>query len=240
MGHPRVRWRSRCQNERSEFAGHSGAMLAARLDLPRGRPRRQRICPLLHLFQGPCRGAPDRATARDRDRRHALRFHRAGRHSRENSPTRIFHPGCEDLVAAAARLGREDRAAGHPDRPFGLGGAAVLAAASRIPDSRAVVTIGAPAEPSHVLHALGASVEAIRETGESQVTLGGRPFVIERGFVEDISETKLRRRSAACARRCWCCMRRATRRWGSTMPRRSSWPRSTRRVSSRSAMPTIC
>ena len=120
-----------------------------------------------------------------------LRFDFTGLgHSQGEFANTNFSSNVEDLVAAAACLGREIAPPailiGHS-----LGGAAVLAAASRIPDSRAVVTIGAPAEPSHVLHALGASVEAIRETGQSQVTLGGRPFVIKRGFVEDISETKL-------------------------------------------------
>ena len=174
-----------------EFPGHSGAMLAARLDMPRGKPRATAL--FAHCFTCSKDIAAARAIAATlADLGIAvLRFDFTGLgHSQGEFANTNFSSNVEDLVAAAACLGREIAPPailiGHS-----LGGAAVLAAASRIPDSRAVVTIGAPAEPSHVLHALGASVEAIRETGQSEVTLGGRPFVIKRGFVEDISETKL-------------------------------------------------
>ena len=72
-----------------------------------------------------------------------------------------------------------------------LGGAAVLAAAGEIPEIRAVSTVGAPAEPAHVAHLFTGAREEIREKGEAEVLLAGRPFRIQRQFLEDIEETKL-------------------------------------------------
>lgn len=58
-----------------------------------------------------------------------------------------------------------------------LGGAAVLAAAERIPEAKAVVTIGAPADVAHVLRQLDASLDRIRSEGEAEVKLAGRSIV---------------------------------------------------------------
>jgi putative redox protein len=66
-----------------------------------------------------------------------------------------------------------------------LGGAAVLAAAPGIASATAVATIGAPAEPAHVLQRFGADLETIRREGRAEVTLAGRRFEVGRGFLED-------------------------------------------------------
>jgi putative redox protein len=42
-------------------------------------------------------------------------------------------------------------------------------------------------EPGHVTHLFGDSVEAIRESGSGEVTLGGRPFRITREFLDHAS-----------------------------------------------------
>jgi putative redox protein len=68
-----------------------------------------------------------------------------------------------------------------------LGGAAVLAAADRIADARAVVTIAAPYDPAHVTGMFKEHVDAIRDKGELEVKLAGRPFTITRQFLDDIS-----------------------------------------------------
>ena len=62
-----------------------------------------------------------------------------------------FTSNVEDLVAAAAWL-RDNRAAPRVLVGHSLGGAAVLAAAGRIAEARAVATIGAPFDPGHVTH----------------------------------------------------------------------------------------
>ncbi len=77
-----------------------------------------------------------------------------------------------------------------------LGGAAVLAAAHRIADARAVVTIAAPCDPAHVTGLFKEQVDKIREQGEVEVSLAGRPFRIKREFLDDISEQRINDRVA--------------------------------------------
>ena len=77
-----------------------------------------------------------------------------------------------------------------------LGGAAVLAAAHRIADARAVVTIAAPCDPAHVTGLFKDQVDKIREQGEVEVSLAGRPFRIKREFLDDISEQRITERVA--------------------------------------------
>src|SRR3546814_854799 len=68
-----------------------------------------------------------------------------------------------------------------------LGGAAALMAAREIPSIRAVATIGAPFDIEHVLHQFApASLETIEATGEAEVLLAGRPFIVRRSFVDDL------------------------------------------------------
>jgi pimeloyl-ACP methyl ester carboxylesterase len=63
----------------------------------------------------------------------------------------------------------------------------VLAAAERVADARAVVTLGAPFDPAHVTHQFGAALPVIETEGEARVSLGGRPFTIRRSFVDDVN-----------------------------------------------------
>ena len=80
----------------------------------------------------------------------ALRFDFTGLGASEGEfANTTFSSNVDDLVAAADHLRRTLAAPtiliGHS-----LGGAAVLAAAHRIPEARAVVTIAAPFDPAHV------------------------------------------------------------------------------------------
>jgi uncharacterized OsmC-like protein len=77
-----------------------------------------------------------------------------------------------------------------------LGGAAILAAAADIATARAVVTIAAPADPAHVTHLFSDRLDALRDTGEIEVSLGGRPFTIRREFLDDIEGHKQAERIA--------------------------------------------
>ncbi|HEX6929393.1 MAG TPA: bifunctional alpha/beta hydrolase/OsmC family protein [Gammaproteobacteria bacterium] len=91
----------------------------------------------------------------------------------------------DDLVAASAYLEREHAApavlVGHS-----FGGAAVLRAAHRLPSVKAVATIAAPADPGHVRKLLGGAEQVIREEGQGEVLLAGRPFTIGRAFLDDL------------------------------------------------------
>jgi alpha-beta hydrolase superfamily lysophospholipase len=72
-----------------------------------------------------------------------------------------------------------------------FGGAAVLAAAAQIPGLRAVVTIGAPADPSHVEHHYDALVGRVLAEGSAQWSVGGRALTLKRAFVEDVRNADL-------------------------------------------------
>ncbi len=101
-----------------------------------------------------------------------------------------FSANVDDIVAAADWLRRTEQApallVGHS-----LGGAAVIAAAHRIPEVRAVATIGAPADIAHVLRRFGDALPTIEQDGQAAVTLGGRVLQVGRDFVEDAREQSL-------------------------------------------------
>jgi len=72
-----------------------------------------------------------------------------------------------------------------------LGGAAVIVAASKLNTVKAVATIGAPATISHVTHLFSHGIEEVKDKGEVEINIGGRPFKINQEFVEDFSRTNL-------------------------------------------------
>lgn len=101
-----------------------------------------------------------------------------------------FAGNVEDLVAAARFLEAEYSA---PTLLIGhsLGGTAVLAAAGEVESCRAVVTIGAPASPEHVLHQFERVLPTIEAEGEAEVSFGGPAFRIRREFVDELRETSV-------------------------------------------------
>ena len=101
-----------------------------------------------------------------------------------------FSSNVDDLVAAADHL-RQMLTAPAILIGHSLGGAAVLAAAHRIPEARAVVTIGAPFDPAHVIGLFGDRVGEIASKGEVEVTLAGRPFRVRRELLDDIAQQNL-------------------------------------------------
>jgi putative redox protein len=177
--------------EKITFAGHGGDALAARFDLPDGPVKA--VALFAHCFT--C--SKDIPAARRIAARLAglgiavLRFDFTGLgHSQGEFANTHFSSNVGDLVAAARHLEGLGKAPalliGHS-----LGGAAVLAAAADIPSAKAVVTIGAPADPSHVIHNFGAKIEEIRAAGEAQVSLAGWSFTIRRAFLDDVSAARL-------------------------------------------------
>jgi len=180
-----------------EFTGHKGDRLAARYDRPEGHLRA--VALFAHCFT--C--TKDILAARRVAGRLAaegvavLRFDFTGLgHSEGEFANTGFSANVRDLVLAAEHL------AGLGEAPqllvgHSLGGAAVLAAAGEIPSVKAVATIGAPADPAHVLHNFECSIDEIREKGEAEVKLVGRPFRISRSFVEDVEQSTLADKLAA-------------------------------------------
>lgn len=97
-----------------------------------------------------------------------------------------FSSNLHDLVAAANYL-REYHEA--PELLIGhsLGGSAVIAMANEVPESKAVVTIGAPATADHVKHNFAASLGKIEREGLAKVKLGHRKFTIKQQFLVDLA-----------------------------------------------------
>lgn len=184
------------RSERFEFPNARGEKLAALLDLPSGEIR---ACALFaHCFT--C-GKDVHAAKRIADglKSHGvavLRFDFTGLGSSEGEfANTTFSSNVADLIAAANHL-RETRRAPEILIGHSLGGAAVLAAASDIPEVKAVVTIGTPADPEHVTGLFAEHLADIRERGEIDVQLGGRSFRIRREFLEDLDQQALYERSA--------------------------------------------
>ncbi|MEX2528896.1 MAG: alpha/beta fold hydrolase [Gemmatimonadota bacterium] len=101
-----------------------------------------------------------------------------------------FSSNVDDLVAAGRFMEEQGMApallVGHS-----LGGAAVLHAAHQLPSVKAVATIGAPADPSHILKHMRGWEDEIRSSGEATVTLGGRPFQIRAQFLDDLEASRM-------------------------------------------------
>lgn len=182
--------------ERFDFLNDHGERLSALLDIPAGKVRAHAL--FAHCFT--C-GKDIHAARRIAAGLTALgvavlRFDFTGLGSSEGEfANTTFSSNVADLVAAARHMSEQ----GHgPAILIGhsLGGAAILAAAGSIPDARAVVTIAAPADPAHVTHLFSDHVDAIRDAGELEVSLGGRPFTIKREFLDDIAGQKQAERIA--------------------------------------------
>ncbi|MEQ8472982.1 MAG: bifunctional alpha/beta hydrolase/OsmC family protein [Marinoscillum sp.] len=67
-----------------------------------------------------------------------------------------------------------------------LGGAAVLHISGQLDKVNAVVTIGAPSDPDHVMKLLKEDEAEINKKGEALVDIGGRPFKIKKQFLDDL------------------------------------------------------
>lgn len=177
--------------ERFTFPGHSGDLLAARLDLPDGPHLATAL--MAHCFTcGKDIAASRRIAARLAAQGIAvLRFDFTGLgHSGGEFENTSFSSNVADLVAAADTLDERGMA---PSLIIGhsLGGAAVLRAAGQIPSIKAVVTIGAPFDPEHVTHNFNDALDDIIAKGVGDVILGGRAIRIGAGFVEDVKASEL-------------------------------------------------
>ncbi len=179
------------KSERIEFIGHDGSKLAARLDQPVGKPAAYAL--FAHCFT--C--SKDIPAARRIAQRLAslgiavLRFDFTGLgHSDGEFANTGFSSNVQDLLLAVDYLRQHHQA---PQLLIGhsLGGAAILAVAGQVEEAKAVVTLGAPADPAHVLHNFSQQVSEICHKGEAEVQLGGRNFTIKRQFIDDIAGQSL-------------------------------------------------
>ncbi len=177
--------------KRVHFEGAKGHRLAAILDLPEGEPQAYAL--LAHCFTcGKDLSAAGNISRTLAERGVAvLRFDFTGLGESEGDfAATNFTSNVEDLLAAADYLRRDFRA---PGLLIGhsLGGAAVLVAASQIPECKAVATIGAPSSTSHLGDQLEIKAPRIEAEGEAQVTLAGRQFTVQKQFLDDLASQRL-------------------------------------------------
>lgn len=177
--------------ERFQFTGEGGHQLAAALELPDGEPAAFAL--FAHCFTcGKDTLAAKRISVALAAKGIAvLRFDFTGLGSSEGDfANSTFSSNVADLVHAADHL-RTTRKAPSILIGHSLGGAAILAAAGKIPEAKAVVTIAAPSDPGHVTGLFKEHIDDIRAQGEVEVSLAGRPFRIKREFLDDIVEHEL-------------------------------------------------
>ena len=172
---------------RIEFPGSRGAQLAGRLDLPETSPQAYAL--FAHCFT--CTKDVQAASRIAQELTGfgiaVLRFDFTGLGgSGGDFANTDFTSNVGDLISAADYLRQHHQAptilVGHS-----LGGAAVLAAAEHVPETRAVATIGAPADTEHLLHLLAESRAEIEQKGEAEVCLASRPFRIRKQFLDDVT-----------------------------------------------------
>jgi len=178
--------------ERLEFPGADGQKLAARLDKPEGEARAYAL--FAHCFTcGKDVFAATRiAQALTEHGIAVLRFDFTGLGASEGEFANTnFSSNLADLVAAADYL-REHYAAPRLLIGHSLGGAAVLGAAGKIAEVKAVVTMAAPSDPHHVTGLFQQYLGEIEQKGEALVQLAGRPFRIKQQFVDDAGEHNLK------------------------------------------------
>lgn len=176
--------------ERISFPGHAGT-LDARLDLPEGPHLATAV--FAHCFTcskdiPAARRVAGRLTTMGIA---VLRFDFTGLgHSDGEFANTSFTSNVADLERAVDYLNGRDMP---PSLLIGhsLGGAAVLKATAKLKQIKAVATLGAPFDPGHVTHNFAAALPEIAEKGEAEVSLGGRPFRIGQGFVEDVKAEAL-------------------------------------------------
>lgn len=178
------------QRRKVSFINAQGVELAGLLELPPGSPQGYAL--FAHCFTcGKDATSASRISRALAGRGYAvLRFDFTGLGSSDGDFANTnFSSNVEDLVAATEFLRSKYEAPkiliGHS-----LGGAAVLAAARHVPEAVAVITIGAPASPAHVIHNFAEHVHTIERLGVAEVNLGGRPFTIRRQFIEDMNEQR--------------------------------------------------
>ena len=179
-------------NQKLIFPGSQGHELAGRLELPDDGPPKAYAL-FAHCFTcGKDIHAAQRIAAELAAEGIAvLRFDFTGLgHSEGEFANTNFSSNVADLVAAADYL-RAHHVAPQLIVGHSLGGTAVIAAAPRIPETRAVATIAAPGDPAHVAKLFQGHAADITASGEAEVDLAGRRFRIRKHFLDDIAAQSL-------------------------------------------------
>jgi len=170
-----------------QFENSDGELLSGKLDVPvDGEPIACAI--FAHCFTCSKNLKAERIISRELTRQGyaVLRFDFTGlgRSEGEFGSTN-FSSNIDDLIRAAEFMEKNH---GAPRILIGhsLGGAAVMHAAHELPSVRAVATIGAPFDPTHIRHLISGNEDEIERTGAADVNIGGRAFRIRKQFLDDL------------------------------------------------------
>jgi putative redox protein len=178
-------------SKKFDFKNSSGETLSGRLELPAGKPKAFAL--FAHCFT-----CSKNFVAASKISKHlsllgiaTLRFDFTGLGNSEGDFSNTnFSSNIDDLKSAYSAIQKEYTAPalliGHS-----LGGAAVLKLQEELDDVKAVVTVGAPSDVSHVAHLFETNIEEINKEGKARVNLAGREFEIQKHFIDDINEHDL-------------------------------------------------
>tara|TARA_R100001143_G_scaffold63450_1_gene70553 strand:- start:19200 stop:19961 length:762 start_codon:yes stop_codon:yes gene_type:complete len=180
------------KTQKLEFENSDGYKLSARLDEPDSGSERQSVL-FAHCFTcGKNLKAAGNISRALTERGIAVfRFDFTGLGESEGDfADSTFSSDVGDLIIAAKKMKELTKP---PSILIGhsLGGTAVLQAARQIESAKAVVTIGAPCSPDHVIHHFKDKIEQIEKEGEAIVQLAGRPFKVKKKFIDDLKEQKM-------------------------------------------------
>lgn len=177
---------------RFDFDTETGPIeLAARLDLPAGPPRAWAL--LVHGFTCSMDLAITRRIAEGLagEGLAVFRFDLPGHGKSGGVFAESNFSQYRAAVLAAVAYMRAKHAAPTVLVGHSLGGAALLSAATDIPEAKAVATIGTPADVGEVVRLIGASPDEILSAGAADVEIDGHRFTIRRQFLEDAARHQI-------------------------------------------------
>lgn len=177
--------------ERLTFTGAFGDTLVARLERPAGPIRAAVLFAHCFTCSKDLKAVRRIAAAMSEHGWAVLSFDFTGLGESEGDfADTNFSSNIDDLEAAARYMEGEIETpsllVGHS-----LGGAAVVAAAHRLPLVKAVATIAAPSDPAHLVPTLERSAPGLASSDGAQALIAGRPFRIKRQLLEDLESQRL-------------------------------------------------
>lgn len=174
------------QGGKVSFVNDDGFELAARMEHPTESPKAYALFAHCFTCSKEIAAASRISRALAKKGIAVLRFDFTGLGSSDGDFANTnFSSNIQDLISAADFLRNNFTAPllliGHS-----LGGTAVLAAGTLIPEVKGIATIGAPSDPVHVSHLFKGNIEKVKNKGEATVLLAGREFRVKKQFFDDL------------------------------------------------------
>lgn len=173
--------------QKYDFKNSKGETLSGRLEMPAEPPRAFALFAHAFTTSKNILASTRIARALSENGIAVLRFDFTGLGDSEGDFAETnFSSNVDDLRSAYHALEKDFEA---PQILIGhsLGGAAVLKISPDLEAVKAVVTVGAPSDVSHVSHHFADSMNEIEKEGKASVDLYGRVFTIKKQFITDIT-----------------------------------------------------